>query len=471
MTTLEIAFRNIFRNRRRSLMTLMTICIGAVATLIFAGFMNYMLLGYQTVTVERTGHLAISQNGYFDFGAGNPTAYSIRKYKDIVRLVENDPVLRPMTAVVTPTLSLVGIAGNYSADASKTFFGQGVVPADGDHMRQWNEYGLGVDGRFNKQRYLLANDDIDGGVVGTGLARILRLCEPLHIDGCPSPPKEKKNRPAMDIASVAPEDFTSLVAEIAPPPQDNSAEELHIDLLAATSGGTPNVVSLTVKGADYMGIKEVDDNFILMNLERAQQLLYGRNEHEVTSIVVQLHKTEDLPQAHAQLVSLFKTHGLDLEVHDFTDLVSQYKQVEGMYQFIFLFISMIMVIIVLFTVVNTMSMSVMERTAEIGTLRALGVQRGGIRRQFVAEGWVLGVIGATAGVALASGITIAINHASFTFTPPGVVRPIPFSLYLFGDSGIILKTWLSLTVVAAIAAFVPAHRAAKMPVVDALRHV
>jgi hypothetical protein len=57
---------------------------------------------------------------------------------------------------------------------------------------------------------------------------------------------------------------------------------------------------------------------------------------------------------------------------------------------------------VLFTVGNTMSTAVIERTVEIGTLRAMGLRRGGIRRLFVCEGLLLGLVGAALGVLIAA---------------------------------------------------------------------
>ena len=53
--------------------------------------------------------------------------------------------------------------------------------------------------------------------------------------------------------------------------------------------------------------------------------------------------------------------------------------------------------IVLFTVSNTMNTAVVERTVEIGTLRAIGLRRAGIRRLFVTEGALLGVVRGCAG--------------------------------------------------------------------------
>jgi len=128
-------------------------------------------------------------------------------------------------------------------------------------------------------------------------------------------------------------------------------------------------------------------------------------------------------------------------------------------------------VIVLFTVVNTMSMSVMERTNEIGTLRAMGVRRRGIRRQFLMEGLLLGLVGASAGVLLSLIIAAIINQSGVTWMPPGQVTPTPLLLLMSGVPKLIVGTWLGLIVIAALGALVPANRAARMPVVDALRHV
>jgi putative ABC transport system permease protein len=148
-----------------------------------------------------------------------------------------------------------------------------------------------------------------------------------------------------------------------------------------------------------------------------------------------------------------------------------YNQALGMLAAIFTFIAAIIGVIVLFTVVNTMSMSVMERINEIGTSRAMGVRRSGIRRQFVVEGWMLGIFGASIGVVLSLAIGTAINHSGLIWMPPGQSTPIPLKVLLDGNYGLIVGSWIGLVVVAILAALLPANKAAKMQVVDALRHV
>jgi putative ABC transport system permease protein len=245
-----------------------------------------------------------------------------------------------------------------------------------------------------------------------------------------------------------------------------------LGLLGATAGGAPNVVSIEVAGVDPQGVKELDDNYVAMSLPLAQQLVYGRGEHKATGIVLQLHRTEDLKAARARLMALIAAHHFDLEVRDFAELTPFYGQVVRLFSAIFLFITLIMGVIVLFAVVNTMTMNVMERTNEIGTVRAMGVRRNGIRAQFVAEGWMLGAIAATVGVVLAFAVAAAINHGGLTWTPPGNATPVPFRLAMPADRPpLLIGTWLGLVLVATLAALLPANRAARLPVVDALRHV
>jgi putative ABC transport system permease protein len=460
---LKIASRNILRNGRRSLMTVLAIAVGASAMLLFGEYLAFMILGLQTTMVQRIGHLTVSRQGYFALGSGNPAAYGISGYREVMKLIEDDPVLKPMLNVVTPNVTLFGIAGNFDVDASKTFFGSGVVSSDRERMRQWNEYGF--ERTSPAQPPAMSDAEPTRGVIGVGLARILGLCRPLELGDCPDLPK-----PAKDEKAAAVQDFSELAQRDLPGKRPERGLP-RIDLLAATAGGAPNVVSLYVARAEPQGVKELDDSYVVMPLELAQQLLYGRGEHKAVGIVLQLHRTGDIPAARARLAALFKAHGLDLEVHDFTELQPVYKQIIGMMGAIFSFIAAIMGVIVLFTVVNTMSMSVMERVNEIGTTRALGVRRAGIRRQFVAEGLLLGIIGASAGLLAGAAIAYLVNRAGLTWTPPMQARPVPLRLLSSGMQSLVIGVWLGLVALATVAALIPANRAARMQVVDALRHV
>jgi putative ABC transport system permease protein len=463
---IKIVFRNILRNRRRSLMTGSAIAAGAMALLLFGGYTRYIFASLETNTVQRSGHLAVYKSGYYEFGAGNPAAYGIAGYQDLMQLIGGDPVLKPMLNVLTPTQSLLGIAGNFSGqdDASKTFMGVGLIPSDRDRMRLWDEHHTDTPHTADPR---MSDGDESRGLIGFGMARLLGLCGALALKDCPpqpvdaSKPDDSKTPVDADLVGLAQRDSDAR----------SHASMPEIQLLAATAQGAPNVMGMSVAGVERQGVRELDENLIYMNLGLAQQLVYGRGSHEVTAVVLQLHRTEDLPAARARLRQLFKDHKLDLEVRDFGELNPFYGQVVQMFGGIFLFISMVMGMIVLFAVVNTMTMNVMERTNEIGTIRAMGVRRSGIRLQFTLEGFLIGAIGAAVGAVLAVIIAALVNGAALTWIPPGNANPVPLRIDILGHPGLLVSAWVGLVLVATVAALMPANRGARLSVVDALRHV
>lgn len=460
MRTLTIALRNVLRNARRSLTTTVAIAVGAVAVVLFGGYVSAIVYGLQTSMVQSVGHLHIYRTGYFLFGSGNPAGYGIPAYREVIRTILEDPTLKPMVRIATPRMMLFGIAGNFADGASKTFMGVGVVPSDRNRMAGWNEYGLSLAERPTA----LSDGEPEAGVLGVGLARILHLCRALAVPNCPEP-KGTDAGPATAegkelLALAADEGGAGRAAGGKP----------HVDLLAATASGAPNVVSMRVAKAEGQGVRELDDAYVGLHFALAQQLVYGRDATQASAIVLQLAHSRDIPAARARLAALFAERGLDLEVRDFAELMPTYRQITGMFGAIFGFIAILMGVIVLFTVVNTMGMAVVERTQEIGTLRALGMRRGAVRRLFVMEGAVLGVLGATLGVAIGLGLAVLINRSGLTWTPPGNTDPVPLAV-LAGRPVLLIGTWIGLALIATLSALWPANRAARLVIVDALRHV
>jgi putative ABC transport system permease protein len=142
-----------------------------------------------------------------------------------------------------------------------------------------------------------------------------------------------------------------------------------------------------------------------------------------------------------------------------------------MFDTIFGFVFLLIGGIVLFTVSNTMNTTVVERTVEIGTLRAIGLRRSGILKLFVVEGALLGLAGALLGAVLALGLSAVINQSGMLWLPPASVAPMPFTVAVWGETGMILGTTIGLILIATISAWWPAYRAARLDVVEALRHV
>jgi len=461
----SIALRNLLRNRRRSLTTLSAMIVGVVSLLIFGGYSHNAILSTQTGYVQYQGHLQIQHKGYFLFGSGNPVAYGITDYQRLLEAVKNDPVLKPMLVVVTPTLRLNGIAGNFANGVSRGVVAAGVVIDDQNKMRQWNDYGS----LTYSPRVELAGTPDDSVVIGTGVARLLQLCGPLKLDDCPTAEELGLNDKHAD-GPAAPANITALSAlEQANAPQ---VPATHIELLAASVSGAPNVAGLNVVKAQNWGVKDIDDSLLIMHLDQAQRLVFGNAAPQVTAIQIQLVHTDQIPAAKARLEQLLTTQFKDmpLEVLDYETLTPIYQQVIQFFNSMFGFISILIYMIVLFTVGNTMSMAVAERTAEVGTLRAIGQLRSGIRAQFVCEGALLGIIGGALGVLIALPVAYLINHSGLTWAPPGYSYKYPVMVRVWGDNQLMFGTPFILAIVAVISAWWPANRAAKLDIVDALRH-
>ena len=193
----------------------------------------------------------------------------------------------------------------------------------------------------------------------------------------------------------------------------------------------------------------------------------------MTSIILQLQHTSQIPAAESRLTPILAKFGSSqpLAVLDFRTLNPFYVQTIQLFDTIFGFIFILIGGIVLFTVSNTMNTAVVERTVEIGTLRAIGLRRAGIRALFIAEGAVLGLCGALLGVVLALLLSTIANHMGLTWTPPGSVDALPLTLTVWGEWSMIGSTTIGLIVIAVVSAWWPARRAAHLSVVDALRHV
>lgn len=462
MRTISLALRNLLRNRRRSLTTLLAMVIGLVAILIFGGYRSNITYGSETGFVQGSGHLQIQHKDYFSEGGDNPTAYGIADYQHIIDVIKHDPVLAPMTIVVTPSLQLGGIAGNFSEGVSRSVMASGVVVDETNKMLLWNDYGT--------KNYAIPlpmkKSNPDDVVIGTGVARKLKLCNALHVPNC-----APSSTTTVNDGKQAPADIAAL-SDLEKSTEPKQAET-RIEMLAATSHGAPNVASLSVIQAKNMGIKAFDDVYMAMHLEKAQKLIYGSATPQVTAIKIQLQHTRQIPAARQRLNELLSTefNNQPLEVLDFRELNPMFGQTAQFMDSMFGFISILIAVIVLFTIGNTMSTAVVERTVEIGTLRAIGLRRSGIRLLFMCEGVLLGVIGSIIGVLAALFIAYLINHSGLSWVPPGYSYAYLILVRVWQDMPLLIGSVIGMIIVTVLSAWWPANRASKLMIVDALRHV
>ena len=154
------------------------------------------------------------------------------------------------------------------------------------------------------------------------------------------------------------------------------------------------------------------------------------------------------------------------ELHLWSDL-SPFASIVRMIDLMTLFIRIMLVAIVLVSVMNVMLMAVYERIREIGTLAAIGTQPGKLMAIFLAEGLLLGLAGAAAGIALSYALVgyLNLNPVVFAFGREQItLRPVLELAEVAGVLGLAV-------LVSALASLQPAWRAARMDPIQALRHV
>lgn len=164
--------------------------------------------------------------------------------------------------------------------------------------------------------------------------------------------------------------------------------------------------------------------------------------------------------------------GQRLDVTTWADEVSFMAGIITGLNMVSVFLVIILLVIIVIGIMNTMWISVRERTGEIGTLRAIGMGRYSVLLMFLLEAVLLGVVAATAGAVVGAVVVTGIDVAQLKVPwEPMKVILLSDELHLVVSAGPLLASILAFTLVAGLSALWPAWRAAKMPPVTAIQTV
>ena len=404
---LKLAIRNVFRNRRRTLITLAAMGFGATSIILFGGFVNFIYLGVRESTIRsQVGHIQLYRKGFSEKGAIAPFDYMIGNYAEIRTLVSKIEHVQD----VMPRLGFSGLIS--TGETTTSFVGSGVNP---ESEAALSSFTVIVDGKE------LSSRDPRGVLLGVGLARGLGV------------------KPGDDLT-----------------------------LLTTTKGGAINALAVKVRGLWESGEKAYDDRFMKASIPEVQRLL--DNEGEVQSIVILLDKTEHTALVRDRIAGLIKERGLDLEMKTWVDLALRYHQVRELFGRIFNTLTLIVSIIVVLGIANTMMMAIFERTREIGTIMALGTRRRGVISMFVLEGFTLGIIGGAVGIILGIVLAKVISYYGIPMPPPpGSTRGFVAQILIVPE--VLAQAFRLSIITALLSSLYPAWRASRLNVVEALRHV
>lgn len=402
----RIAARSVFRNKRRTVITLLSIIFGCVAIIVFGGFVDYSMWGLRESTIHsRLGHLQVYKAGYSEKGGTNPLAYTIEDYPRIKSIIE----AQDHVDFVTSRLEFSGLIGG--AENSVICLGKGVEP------EKERELGMTVSIVEGKD---LTSERLEEGIIGKGLA---------------------------DGLGVKIDDY--------------------LTILTSTAEGALNAVDLKLRGIFRTGVKEYDDVAVMVPMELAKTLLYTEN---VQSIVVVLDETENTDLVAGTLERKFGQANLDLEIKTWSDLATFYHQVVQLYAGIFWVVRFIILVIVIFSIANTMTMSVFERMREIGTIRAMGTKRRGVLSLFIMEGLILGALGGALGLAFGTIAARLLSIKGIYIPPPPTFTEGYTALINVVPKDLIFAFCLAVGT-ALVSSIYPAFKAARLKVVDALRYI
>ncbi len=206
------------------------------------------------------------------------------------------------------------------------------------------------------------------------------------------------------------------------------------------------------------------DDTILVPLRTAQRQLFAQQfQNAVRIIMVQAISASAMPQAEKEMNELLRQrHRLregaddDFTVRNLTALAKTAAQTAELMSMLLGAIASISLVVGGVGIMNIMLVSVTERTREIGIRMAIGARRRDILTQFLLEAVSISVVGCMVGVALGIGAAILVNH----FTPTPVV--ITLSSILLG--------FAVATAVGVFFGYYPAHKAAKLRPIEALRY-
>lgn len=409
---LKIAGRNLFRYKRRTLLTSTLVTLGVVAVLLFiaaAGSFKNMMIGQ--ITDSMLGHIQVHRKGYL--AAIDSLPLNLNMNENQVMKIRETLEKNPEVEAFSPRIKIGAMFSNYAETTNIRL--NAVIP------------------EMEFRTVPLLRDRIVGGNSKTLLQKGEILVPELLAKGM-------KVQVGDDIV-----------------------------LVATNKDGSVNGQSFRVGGV-VVGISGPGGRDGYIHLEDARSLLRMETK-EVSEIAIRLKNMNRLDTVFTTLSSELESirNKMDkpvFEVHTWTRLTPFYNIVK-MIDLMTLFIKIMLIAIVLVSIMNVMVMSVYERIREIGTIAAMGTSPNKILLLFLTEGTLLGLLGATLGVMVSLIAITALRAAQLSFDfgqQKGLILNPTLNL---ADMAAISAIVICIAVIGSLQ---PAWKAAKMDPITALRH-
>ncbi len=397
-----IPLRSVWRNRRRTLLSLAIIAFGTAVSVFVLAFLDNARDQIRDASVAEYGNVQIASPTWFEEESDGYDALLRPEHVGaLVDLLRSEPSYRASTR----QLQFPGLAA--SGDRTEVVRIRSVEPDN--EVLDFSDYV--VEGRG------LRTDDRAAVLIGRSLAERL---------------------------SLAPGDSLTVTL--------------------TTVEGAYNASPFTVAGVYRFSSEQVESQVLLIPLSFGQLLL---DTEGVGRVLVALDSVEATPAAAARIAAGLDDAGLPLEVRTWRQLSPIYDQLSSYFDLLFGFLSLAVSVLVFFIILQVLTLAFLERTREIGTLRALGTTRGEVFRMFFSESAWLAALGSTIGILGGLLLSLGFNALGIEWRPPGTVEPAVLATQV-GPLAVLLPFVVSLSATL-LSALYPSVQAARLRIVDALR--
>lgn len=470
-----LAWRNVWRNRRRTTLNVIALSVGMGIFVLALGWIGgYHSYIYQTLRDFQTGEVQVMHREW----------YGERTRLPVDLLVENYEAVRERVAGVP------GVRGE--AVTGRVLFSLRVSTGN----RSWRMMATAIDPRYEPQV----------GVLGEHVTAGRRPAELAGEPGSGAMGGTAGERGTGEESSAGAGERTAgerglwIGAPVAEKAGISPGDTLF--LRAVNRHGVENLFDVPVAGTFEYGYPTLDDQMVYLDLATADELL--DLDGAVTHVVVRLApgtgvdtgveriaaelggaavgaaggdpSGDDAGSRRGALAS-DSTQGspaANLQVRPWQDFARAAVTAVEQDTNSFALMMAIMYLLIVLGIINSMSMSVHERTREIGTLRAIGMRGRSLLAMFALESVWQAVIAAVVALIVTTPVAIWLANTGVDLVssmPENV--PIPFGERFRADFAVghYLFTVASGVVTALLGAIIPARRAARITVAEAMRRV
>lgn len=405
MMIMGLAFKNLWRNWRRTLLAEVSIIFGVIVIVFTGNFINGMERDWAKFEINsNTGAFQVEHADYREQGKSEPLKVNIENGNTLVDRISSMPGVRA-------AFGKINFSGMVSNGYKSTFFDGVGVDSSRQQQTLTRQDDLLVAGRIL--------DKTPGGVVlGSDLAEMLgiRIGEPVTI----------------------------------------VVRTLHggLNLTYGTLVGTKN-------GRHFPA-----STYLEMPLAEAQTLL--RMKDRVSQVVVGAQEFDDIHALAQRTRESLRMEKTPFVVRSYPELIPIYAGAIGSFKLISMVVGFVLFVLVGGGIGNVMAMAVMERRREIGTLRSLGMEKRQVQRLFLAEGCIAGGIGAVAGLILVTLLTQWVAAGGGFQMPPAPGTNQGFAIIPQVDPAMSVFGVIMPFLVGMLAAWWPASTSANMNPVEAL---